>query len=100
MTSIKSIVSKLIKKHDTNDPFLIAEYLGIIIIYEPLGNALGYYNKHFRVPMIHINQDASKESQYFICAHELGHTIQHPDISTSFFKKAYLVIYRKNRNRS
>lgn len=85
--SVKSNVNKLVKKYGTNDPFKIAEYMGVLIVFEPLGNALGYYNKHFRVPMIHINQDADRKSQIFICGHELGHVVQHPDTNTSFLKK-------------
>jgi Zn-dependent peptidase ImmA (M78 family) len=61
--------------------------MGIIIRFESLGSTLGYYDKHFRVPIIHINQNATKENQFFICAHELGHAVQHPDTNTSFLKK-------------
>ena len=86
--SIKSIVNQLVKKYGTNNPFKIAKCMGILIVFEPLGNALGYYSKHFRVPIIHINQDKDKASQFFICGHELGHAvIQHPDTNTSFLKK-------------
>lgn len=84
---IKSTVNKLVKKYGTNDPFKIAKHMGILITFEPLGNVLGYYSKHFRVPIIHINQDADKCSQFFICSHELGHAVQHPDTNTSFLKK-------------
>ena len=87
MSPIKSVVNLLVKKHGTNDPFRIAQLMGILIVFEPLGTALGYYNKNFRVPIIHINQDANKATQFYICAHELGHAVQHPDISTSFLKK-------------
>lgn len=90
MTQIKSKVNQLVKKYSTSDPFKIASLMGIFIKYEPLGTALGYYNKNFRVPIIHINQDANKETQNFICAHELGHAVQHPDTSTSFLKKKTL----------
>ncbi len=86
MSSIKSMVNQLVKKYGTNDPFKIAKCMGILIVFEPLGNALGYYSKHFRVPIIHINQDADMKSQIFICGHELGHAVQHPDINTSFLK--------------
>ncbi|OEC02154.1 hypothetical protein GY31_09025 [Lysinibacillus sphaericus] len=84
---IKSIVNQLIEKYGTNDPFKLAEYMGVLIVFEPLGNTFGYYNKHFRVPMIHINENADRKLQIFICGHELGHYIQHEDINTSFLKK-------------
>lgn len=86
VSSIKSNVNQLVEKYCTNDPFKIAKYLGIQIVFEPLGNALGYYSKHFRVPIIHINQNADRQSQFFIAAHELGHAVQHPDTNTSFLK--------------
>lgn len=87
MSSIKLTVNQLVKKYGTNDPFKLAKYIGILVVFEPLGNTLGYYNKIFRIPIIHINQDADRESQFFIAAHELGHAIQHPDTNTSFLKK-------------
>lgn len=80
-------VNKLIEKYNTNCPFKIAQALGIIIIYEELGNALGYFNQHFRIKIIHINQNASKHQQEFICAHELGHAVCHPRANTPFLKK-------------
>lgn len=86
MSSIKSMVNQLVKKYGTNDPFKIAKYMGILVVFEPLGSALGYYSKHFRVPIIHINQDADIKTQIFICGHELGHAVQHPDTNTSFLK--------------
>lgn len=83
---IKNIVAKLIKKHGTNDPFKIAKGLGIQIHFENLGSTLGYYSKHFRIPIIHINETTTEDRQKFICAHELGHAILDPDTNTSFLK--------------
>jgi len=87
VSSVKSLVKRLVNKYGTNDPFKIANLMGVIIKFESLGSALGYYDKHFRVPIIHIDQNATKETQFFICAHELGHAVQHPDTNTSFLKK-------------
>lgn len=84
--SIKSIVNNLVIKYGTNCPFELAKHLGVEVIFEPLGKSWGYYSKHFRIPIIHINQDLSEGSQIFTCAHELGHVIQHPDTDTSFLK--------------
>lgn len=80
-------VNKIVEKHETKNPFTIAKRLGIHVIHENLGNILGYYSKHFRIPIIHINEDVDEKQQMFICAHELGHAILHPDHNTSFLKK-------------
>lgn len=78
---------KLINKCDTNNPFEIAQQLGIVVLHEPLGKALGYYNSYNRIKMIHINEDIHEKIALFVCAHELGHAIQHPTANTPFMKK-------------
>ncbi|MDQ0269019.1 ImmA/IrrE family metallo-endopeptidase [Cytobacillus purgationiresistens] len=80
-------VEKLITRFNTNCPFKIASALGIHVIYEDLGSTLGYFNQHFRIKIIHINENTSEEKQQFICAHELGHAILHPHANTPFLKK-------------
>lgn len=40
-----------------------------------------------RQKVIHINSDVSHDQQVIICAHELGHSILHPDLSTPFLKE-------------
>lgn len=86
----KTTAEKLIHKFQTNDPFIIAEKVGIITIFERLGNNLGYFNKYKKFKMIHINQDITKFEQRFVCAHELGHAILHPNINTPFLKRCTL----------
>lgn len=78
---------KYIKKYATNDPFEIAKQKGVVIIYERLGNALGFYNSYKRIKFIHINEDIDETLSRFVCAHELGHAILHPDANTPFLKK-------------
>ncbi|QTY16901.1 ImmA/IrrE family metallo-endopeptidase [Virgibacillus pantothenticus] len=90
MMDIKENVRQLIEKHQTNDPFRIAEALNIIIVYENLGDILGYYSKSHRFQVIHINENSSEEQQVFTCAHELGHAILHPSSNSSFLKKQTL----------
>ena len=85
-SSIKKKVTQLTKKFDTCNPFEIAEALGIEILYEDLGKILGYYNKVFRIPIIHINEVSTEQQQLFTCAHELGHAVLHPNENTSFLK--------------
>jgi len=84
---IKKIVEQLVKKYGTNDPFKLAEMLGIVIVLEPLGSIYGYYSKSHRTKVIHINENLSFEKQIYTCAHELGHVVQHPEVNTAFLKK-------------
>lgn len=87
MNSIVTKANSLIKKTGTSCPFKIAESLGIQIQYENLGNTLGYYSCHFRIKIIHINEQSSEGRKRFICAHELGHAVVHPNANTPFLKK-------------
>ena len=87
MEIIAAKVDKIIEKYKTNDPFKIAAYLDVRVSYENLGNILGYYNKSCRVKSILINENTSDGQKAFICCHELGHVILHPDSNTPFLKK-------------
>ena len=81
---IKSTVQKLSKTYKTNDPFKLATELDILVVYENLGSILGYFDAHFRMKTIHINENAPEELKGFICAHELGHAILHAKVNTPF----------------
>jgi len=83
----KKIATKLIKQFHTNCPFQIARELGVVILYEKFENTLGYFSNYKRIKIIHINQDLTELQQRFVCAHELGHSILHPEVNTPFLKK-------------
>ena len=68
---------QLISKYKTNNPQEIAQELGIIILFEPLGDINGYYNTAFRQKFIHINNTLVEAKQKFTIAHELGHALLH-----------------------
>lgn len=80
-------VFELKERYNTNSPFTIAKSLGISIVHENLGNTFGYYSKHFRIKIIHINENLDEFKQTYACAHELGHAVLHPDANTSFLKR-------------
>jgi Zn-dependent peptidase ImmA (M78 family) len=84
---IREKVKALVQKYGTNCPFKIAKQLGVQVQFENLGNTLGYYSKHFRIPIIHINESAGEHQKIFIGGHELGHFVLHPDANTPFLKK-------------
>lgn len=84
---INKKIQELINVYGTNCPFKLAKHLGITILYEDLGDTLGYFSKYFRMKFIHINQNMSEKKQQYACSHELGHAILHPDDNTAFLKK-------------
>nr|DAO66721.1 MAG TPA: IrrE protein [Caudoviricetes sp.] len=77
---------QLISKYKTNNPQEIAQELGIIILFEPLGEINGYYNTAFRQKFIHINNTLVESKQKFTIAHELGHALLHPKANTPFLR--------------
>lgn len=83
---VKPVTTDLIAKYATNDPFELAETLGIQIVDFPLKTTLGYYNKYVRVQTILLSSNMPEEMRRFVCAHELGHAICHPNTNTKKLK--------------
>ncbi|TKH69162.1 ImmA/IrrE family metallo-endopeptidase [Bacillus cereus] len=83
---IKEYVLKIAKKHGTTNPFEIAKRKSIIVLFEDLGNTLGFYNTYKRFKFIHINNKINETIQRFVCAHELGHALLHPKANTPFLR--------------
>jgi len=77
-------IQKEVKKAGTNNPFEIATNRNIIINYLPLGVTFGLYMKNARHQVITLNSDIDENLQRFVCAHELGHAILHPDQNAPF----------------
>lgn len=61
--------------------------MGVVILFERLKDTLGYFNTYKRIKIIHINQELNESEQQFVCAHELGHSILHPEVNTPFLRK-------------
>ncbi|MDA2474913.1 ImmA/IrrE family metallo-endopeptidase [Bacillus cereus group sp. Bce025] len=83
---IKEYVLKIAQKHGTTNPFEIAKRKSIIVLFEDLGNTLGFYNTYKRFKFIHINNKINETTQRFVCAHELGHALLHPKANTPFLR--------------
>ncbi|ARZ63905.1 ImmA/IrrE family metallo-endopeptidase [Bacillus anthracis] len=84
--NIKEYVLNIIEKYKTTDPFEIAKEKNIIVLFEDLGNTLGFYNTYKRFKFIHINNQIDEITQRFVCAHELGHAVLHPKANTPFLR--------------
>lgn len=80
---IDELIGKLVEECGARDPFKIARQKNIIVLEEPLKEIKGYYNKIRRIQMIHINDDLGYFERMFVCAHELGHALLHPNDQTN-----------------
>ena len=58
-----------------------------MVHYEELGEILGFYDVHFRMKSIHLNASMPDDMLPFVCAHELGHSILHPNVNPPFLRK-------------
>lgn len=83
---IKETVEGLCKKYDTRDPFQLVDDTGGVLLFENLGSTHGYYSHCYGQKFIHVNNRLDKQQQIVTCAHELGHSILHPDVSTPYLK--------------
>lgn len=83
MNRIEKITNDLVLKYKTNDPFALAELLNIDIQYwdlldEPKGQTVRPFDK----PIILLNKALKHSNErFFVCAHELGHALDHVDFS-------------------
>jgi len=82
--TIKDRVRKLTKYFGTNDPFEIAEALGVLIVKHPLVDVRGYYHYFQRCDIIYIDDRLPEHVQKFVCAHELGHMFLHKGVNAVF----------------
>lgn len=83
---IKPTVQKIIAKYGTNDPYSIADQMGIVIQRQDLGTVRGFYHKAFRIRQIFLNENLNEREELFVTSHELGHAVLHPDSNTPFLK--------------
>lgn len=83
-SNIIAASEKLIRKYQTNNPFVIAKALGIEILYSDNLNRLkGMYQIINRNRFIILNSKNSSEINRIVCAHELGHDRLHSSYATS-----------------
>jgi len=84
---VKQKVNQLIKQYKTADPFMLAKFKNITVIYADLGGKLGNYLKYRRSKFIIIDTLRTPTNMIsFICAHELGHAICTPDDNIEWIK--------------
>ena len=94
---IKDIVESLIHKYHTRDPYDLAGFLRIRISRHELGNIRGYYLKKYRVKQILLNNNLNSREEKFVLAHEIGHSVMHPNINAPFLKERTLITVSNSR---
>jgi Zn-dependent peptidase ImmA (M78 family) len=79
---LDDIIRMLVLKFKSNDPFVIAKGLNIMIRHANFGpGTRGLYYKRLRRRFIVIDNNLSEEWQRVVCAHELGHDRLHSGFS-------------------
>lgn len=86
---MRELVEKVIKEYGTRNPFLLAEKMGVTILYEDLGNISSYYNVALGKKFIHVNSSNHIELQY---AHAIAAMLYYVVTDTE-----YDVVYHLNR---
>ena len=81
MSNIYKIVSELVSKYRTCDPFELAEELGVMILYYDLGSLNGMFRFIEGQPVILLNCRLDEIMLRIVCAHELGHFVLHSAIA-------------------
>lgn len=91
---IPKLAAYLSKKYATNNPEILAGYLGIRIIREPLEDVVaGFYKMINRRKYIFLNSDIDDENFLrLVLAHELGHAIMHPKENCAFIRNHTLFL--------
>lgn len=96
MNWIQHVVTKLVKKYKTADPFELAFLMNIQVIPWNLHKEInGFYKYDKRNKYIFFNNNLDDELQRFVCAHELGHAVLHPRSNTPFLRNNTLVSIEK-----
>ncbi len=79
---VYSLPARLVRKHHTRDPFLLARKLGFHVRFIDSRRQKGFCRIYLNNGFIFINQNMSPQMQRMTCAHELGHLCLHRDALT------------------
>ncbi len=81
----KQLAQSLIARHGTGDPFELCSLLGVPVLRVGLHRQIrGFCHYALGTHIIYINQALDERAQRFVCAHELGHVLLHPQANRIF----------------
>lgn len=70
--------------YKTCDSFKLCKYLNIKVMFEELGNVIGFCQIVEGIKIIHINSKIPQKKKITVCAHELGHALLHHNLKKIF----------------
>lgn len=76
-TFIKKKAVSLVRRHNTRDPFVLAEKLGLQVHFSDIGTLCGFYTVILNNRFIVLNANLSEQNTKIILAHEIGHDQLH-----------------------
>lgn len=101
MDRIKQLVTDIVKKYNTRDPYELCDYLGIKIMECNLGKrAMGLHQNHNGVSVIHLNENIDNDCKKYVLAHEIGHLLLHKNANLLFMKGKTLFCESKLENQA
>ena len=94
---MKKRVKGIVNEWGTNEPFVLAEMLNIKVHFHDLVGINGYYLFYKGVKNIVVNRNLPRHIQKFVVAHEIGHSILHPD-TNAFLSNSFCPRDRQERD--
>lgn len=92
---IRSVVNNLCKKYKTRNPYELADALNIIVQYgNKMGKVRGFYLYDSRIKLICLSNNLAEYVEKFVLAHEIGHSVMHPDSCTPFLQTTFWSVDR------
>lgn len=98
MKSVKQVANYYKRKFGTSNPFEIAEFLNIEVLFDNFDKCSGCYLFLKNHRCILINKNLEGQEKMLVMAHELGHAILHKNQNCYFIRnKTYLLCSRIER---
>lgn len=98
MKSVKQVANYYKRKFGTSNPFEIAEFLNIEVLFDNFDKCSGCYLFLKNHRCILINRNLEGQEKMLVMAHELGHAILHKNQNCYFIRnKTYLLCSRIER---
>ena len=82
---ISEKVKSIIRRFKTLDPFELANCMDILVLDVPLPKDTGGFFQHYkRIKIIYLNEDLNEYERKIVLAHEIAHSILHPNLNRIF----------------